>query len=73
MKTISEVLALVNNKVNFHQREIAKITEELKDLRSKGVPQTDEMKLKLMQYVMVLAEHKSIISSLSTLSKEIQE
>ena len=73
MKTISEVLALVNTKVNFHKSEIEKITEELKDLRSKGVPQTDEMKLKLMQYVMILAEHKSIISSLSTLSKEIQE
>ena len=73
MKTTPEILALVNNKIIFHKAEIDKITEELKDLRAKGVPQTDEMKMKLMQYVMIIAEHKSVISALSSIHKEIQE
>lgn len=73
MKTMSEALAIISSKVTFHQSQITKITEELKELRTKGVPQTDEMKMKLMQYVMVIAEHKSIIGALTSLSKEIQE
>jgi hypothetical protein len=73
MKTMPETLALINTKMSFHKNQIDKITEELRDLRSKGMPQTDEMKLKLMQYVMVIAEHKGIINTLSTLFKEIQE
>jgi len=72
MKTMPEALALISNKVNFHQSQINKITDELKQLRSKGVPQTDDMKMKLMQYVMVIAEHKSIIGALTEVSKEIQ-
>jgi len=73
MKTMPETLAIISNKVTFHQNQIIKITEELKEMRSKGVPQTDEMKMKLMQYVMVIAEHKSIIGALTEVSKEIQE
>lgn len=68
-----EALALISNKVTFHKSQITKITEELKDLKKNGIPQTDEMKLKLMQYVMVIAEHKSIIGALTEVAKEIQE
>jgi UTP-glucose-1-phosphate uridylyltransferase len=73
MKTITEVLVLINNKTKFHQNEIYKIIEELKILRNGNIQQTDAMKLQLMKYTMTVAEHKGIINSLQELLKEIND
>jgi hypothetical protein len=73
MKTIPEILANINSKIQYHQKEIAKVVEELTEMKKGRIPQTDETKLKLMRSAMIVAEHKGIISTLDTLYKEIQE
>lgn len=73
MKTIPEVIALINRKIEFHKSEINAVIQELTQMRKAGIPQTDEMKMKLMQSTMYIAENKGIINALSVISKEIQE
>ena len=72
MKTIPEVLAIIDVKLTHHKKEIEKVIEQLSSLKVKTTL-TNEMKSELVRYAMLIGEHKGIINALSSLSKEIQQ
>lgn len=69
MKTIPEILALLEAKLNKHKAVIDKLVVELTEIKKKEL--TPEIKQQVMHYAITIAEHKACINSLKELKESI--
>jgi len=73
MKTMPEVMAMINLQIGLHKKEVDRVVEELSSIRNRNLTLDKETKSLLMKHTMTLVENKGIISALSLLLVEIQK